>query len=106
MQPFHDRDGVIWMNGEFVPWRDAKVHVLTHALHYASAVFEGQRAYDGSIFKLDEHTRRLHESARILGFTIPYPIDEINEASNETLRRLGLTDAYVRPIAWRGSGEM
>ena len=106
MQPFHDRDGVIWVNGEFVPWRDAKVHILTHALHYASAVFEGQRAYDGTIFKLDEHTRRLHDSARIMGFTIPFSIDQLNDANNETLSRLGLTDAYVRPIAWRGSGEM
>ncbi|MCW5718583.1 MAG: branched-chain amino acid aminotransferase [Bauldia sp.] len=103
---FDDRDGFIWMNGEFLPWRDAKVHVLTHALHYASAVFEGQRAYSGTIFKLDEHTRRLHESARILGFTIPYSVEAINEAANETLKRNGLVDSYVRPIAFRGSGEM
>jgi branched-chain amino acid aminotransferase len=106
MEPFDDRDGVIWFNGEFVPWRDAKLHVLTHGLHYASAVFEGERAYGGEIFKLDEHTRRLQESARLLGFTIPYSIEQINEACRETLRRQGLADGYVRPIAWRGSEMM
>ncbi|MGD9738979.1 MAG: branched-chain amino acid aminotransferase [Bauldia sp.] len=106
MQHFHDRDGVIWMNGTFVPWREANVHVLTHALHYASAVFEGERAYNGTVFKLDEHTRRLHESARILGFTIPYTVEELNDATRETLRRNNLVDGYIRPIAWRGSGPM
>ena len=105
-QPFDKRDGVIWMNGEFVPWTDAKVHVLTHGLHYASAVFEGERAYGGVIFKLDEHTRRLHESAHILGFEIPYPVEAINKASQELLARQGHADAYVRPIAWRGSEMM
>lgn len=106
MQAFDDRDGFIWMNGEFVPWREAKVHMLTHALHYGSAVFEGERAYGGTIFKLDEHTQRLHESARILGFTIPYTVEEINEACRETLARNGLSDGYIRPIAWRGSEMM
>ena len=106
MESFDDRDGIIWMNGEFVPWRDAKLHVLTHALHYASAVFEGERAYGGTIFKLDEHTRRLHDSATLLGFKIPYSVEEINEACRETLRRQNLTDGYVRPIAWRGSEMM
>ncbi|HMN87310.1 MAG TPA: branched-chain amino acid aminotransferase [Bauldia sp.] len=105
-QPFDKRDGVIWMNGEFVPWTDAKVHVLTHGLHYASAVFEGERAYGGVIFKLDEHTRRLHESAHILGFEIPYSVEAINKASQELLARQGHADAYVRPIAWRGSEMM
>ncbi len=105
-QPFDKRDGVIWMNGEFVPWADAKMHVLSHGLHYASAVFEGERAYGGEIFKLDEHTRRLHESARLLGFEIPYSVEAINEACNEVLRRQRLADAYVRPIAWRGSEMM
>jgi branched-chain amino acid aminotransferase len=105
-QPFDDRDGVIWMNGGFVPWRDAKVHVLTHGLHYASAVFEGERAYGGHIFRLEEHTRRLHESAKLLGFAIPYSVDEINAATRETLKRAGLADAYLRPIAWRGSEMM
>ena len=104
--PFDQLDGHIWMNGEFVKWADAKIHVLTHGLHYASAVFEGERAYGGEIFKLNEHTVRLHESARILGFTIPYSVDEINDACRELLRKQGFTDAYVRPIAWRGSEMM
>ncbi len=105
-QPFDDRDGTIWFDGEFVPWRDAKVHVLSHGLHYASAVFEGERAYGGAIFKLDEHTRRLHESARLLGFEIPYSVETINAACNEVLRRNNLSDGYLRPIAWRGSEMM
>ena len=105
-QPFHSREGVIWMNGEFVPWEKATLHVLSHALHYGSAVFEGERAYGGVIFKLDEHTRRLHESARILGFEIPYSVEQINRASEELLARQGHLDAYVRPIAWRGSEMM
>jgi branched-chain amino acid aminotransferase len=106
MQAFDDRDGFIWMDGDFVPWREAKLHVLTHALHYASAVFEGERAYGGTIFKLDEHTRRLHESAKLLGFQIPYSVDAINDACRATLERQGLTDGYIRPIAWRGSEMM
>jgi branched-chain amino acid aminotransferase len=104
--PFDQREGVIWMNGEFVPWKDAKVHVLTHGLHYASAVFEGERAYGGRIFKLHEHTQRLFESAEILDFKIPYTVEEIDAACNETLKRQGFADAYVRPIAWRGSEQM
>ena len=100
--PFDQLDGHIWMNGEFVPWKDAKVHVLTHGLHYASAVFEGERAYGGEIFKLTEHTERLHESARILGFKIPYSVQEIDEACVALLHKQGFSDAYVRPIAWRG----
>ncbi len=106
VQPFDKRDGVIWMDGEFVPWADAKVHVLTHALHYGSAVFEGERAYGGVIFELDAHTRRLHESARLLGFEIPWSVETINKACNELLVRQGLSDAYVRPIAYRGSEMM
>lgn len=106
MLAFDDRDGTIWMNGEFIPWRDAKVHVLTHGLHYASAVFEGERAYGGTIFKLDEHTRRLHDSAELLGFKIPYSVEEINEACRELLERQNLVDGYLRPIAWRGSEMM
>jgi branched-chain amino acid aminotransferase len=105
-QPFDNRPGVIWMDGEYVPWADAKVHVLTHALHYASAVFEGERAYGGTIFRLDAHTRRLIESARVLGFEIPYSADVINKACNELLVKQGHADAYVRPIAWRGSEMM
>lgn len=104
--PFHDRDGWIWMNGEFKPWRDAQIHVLTHGLHYGSCVFEGERAYDGVIFKSLEHTRRLHRSAELLGFTIPYPVEEIERAKAETVQRMGLENCYVRPVAWRGSEMM
>ena len=104
--PFDKLDGHIWMNGEFLPWADAKIHVLSHGLHYASAVFEGERAYGGEIFKLTEHTERLHESARILGFEIPYSVAEIDAVSRELLVMQGLQDAYVRPIAWRGSEQM
>lgn len=94
------------MNGEIVKWADAKIHVLTHGLHYASAVFEGERAYGGEIFKLHEHTERLHESAKLLGFTIPYSVAELDDACRELLRKQGFSDAYVRPIAWRGSEMM
>lgn len=104
--PFDQLDGHIWMNGEFVKWADAKIHVLTHGLHYASAVFEGERAYGGEIFKLTEHTERLHESARLLGFTIPYSVAEIDDACRDLLRMQGFSEAYVRPIAWRGSEMM
>lgn len=101
--PFDDRDGWIWWNGALVPWRDARPHVLTHGLHYASAVFEGERCYAGHIFRLRDHTTRLFASARILGFDIPYTEDEIDAACDATLRANNLTEAYVRPIAWRGS---
>lgn len=104
--PFDDRDGFIWYNGALMPWRDAKLHVLTHGLHYASAVFEGERAYAGNIFKLREHTERLHNSARILGFEIPWTADEIDDACKQVLAANGQTEAYVRPIAWRGSEMM
>ncbi|TKT77313.1 branched-chain amino acid aminotransferase [Aquamicrobium sp. LC103] len=104
--PFDQLDGHIWMNGEFVKWSEAKIHVLTHGLHYASAVFEGERAYGGEIFKLTEHTERLHESARILSFKIPYSVAEIDDACRQLLRMQGFQDAYVRPIAWRGSEMM
>ena len=103
--PFDDRDGCIWWDGDFVPWRSAKLHVLSHGLHYASGVFEGERCYSGNIFKLRAHTDRLIGSARILGFDIPWTADEIDAACIETVRRNSLTDAYVRPIAWRGSEE-
>lgn len=103
---FDNLEGSIWMNGEFVNWADAKVHVLTHGLHYASAVFEGERAYGGEIFKLTEHTERLHESARLLGFRIPWTAEEIDDACNQLLAKQGYSDAYVRPIAWRGSEMM
>ena len=104
--PFDQLDGQIWFNGEFVDWKDAKIHVLTHGLHYASAVFEGERAYGGRIFKLTEHNRRLHNSAEILGFKIPYSVEELDAASVELLKRQGFSEAYVRPIAWRGSEMM
>ncbi|CAN5309106.1 branched-chain amino acid aminotransferase [soil metagenome] len=104
--PFDQRDGVIWYNGEFVPWKDATLHVLSHGLHYASAVFEGERAYGGEIFKLTEHTQRLFDSAEMLDMKIPYTVAGIDEACRETLKRQGFSDAYVRPIAWRGSEMM
>lgn len=103
---FDDRDGFIWFDGALRPWRDANVHILTHAMHYASAVFEGVRCYGGNIFALSEHSQRLIDSARILGFTIPWSRDEIDAAMNETVAANGLVDAYVRPIAWRGSEQM
>ena len=104
--PFDDRDGWIWLDGEFVQWREARVHVLTHALHYASSVFEGERMYDGEIFKLREHSERLIRSAEILDFKIPFSVEEIDAASKETCARNGLTDAYVRPVAWRGAEQI
>jgi branched-chain amino acid aminotransferase len=104
--PFDQLDGFIWMNGEFVPWKDAKIHVLTHGLHYASAVFEGERAYGGRVFKLTEHNQRLHDSADLMGFKVPYSVAELDAATIELLKRQGFSDAYVRPIAWRGSEMM
>jgi branched-chain amino acid aminotransferase len=104
--PFDDRPGEMWMNGEFIPWTDAQLHVLSHALHYASSVFEGERAYGGKIFKLREHTERLFKSAEILDMKIPYTVEEIDNACIELLQRQGLKDAYVRPVAWRGSEMM
>ena len=101
--PYDDRDGWIWLDGAFVPWREARLHVLTHGLHYASAVFEGERMYGGEIFKLTEHTERLFHSARILDFEIPFTVNQIDEACTATCARNGLTDCYIRPIAWRGS---
>ncbi|KJS38790.1 MAG: branched-chain amino acid aminotransferase [Hyphomonas sp. BRH_c22] len=104
--PFDDRDGYIWMDGEFVAWRDSKVHILTHALHYASAVFEGERAYGGRIFRSLDHSQRLHNSARIMGFEIPFTVEQLEEAKREALAKSGLDSAYVRAIAWRGSEMM
>ena len=104
--PYHDRDGLIWLDGHMVPWREANVHILTHALHYASAVFEGERAYDGEIFKLTEHSRRLQEGAGIMDFHIPYTVEEIDQACRDVVRVNNLSDCYVRPIAWRGSEMM
>ena len=104
--PFDDRDGFIWFDGVMTPWRDAKLHVLTHGLHYASAIFEGERSYAGNIFKLREHTDRLFNSAKILGFEIPYTADQIDAACKQVLAANGQADAYVRPVAWRGSEMM
>ncbi len=104
--PFDDRDGTIWQDGALIPWRQAQVHVLTHGLHYASCVFEGERVYNGKVFKLREHTERLHESARILGFTIPFSADEIDAATAKVLEANNIVDGYVRPVAWRGSEMM
>jgi len=105
-KPFDDRDGLIWMDGALIDWRDAKVHVLTHALHYASSVFEGERVYRGEIFKLSEHSQRLVDSGRTLGFEIPFSVDAIDRASVEVIRANGIVDGYVRPVAWRGSEMM
>ena len=104
--PFDDRTGVIWYNGKLVPWRDAKVHVLNHGLHYASSVFEGERVYNGKIFKLTEHTERLKKSAETLGFEIPYSVDEINNFTKEVIKQQGIKDGYVRPVSWLGSEHM
>ncbi len=104
--PFDQMSGQIWYNGEFVDWADANVHVLTHGLHYASSVFEGERAYRGAIFKSREHTERLHNSAGLLDFKIPFTVDEIEAAKREVLSVNGFSDAYVRPVAWRGSEMM
>ena len=103
---FADRDGFIWMDGALRPWREANVHILTHAMHYASSVFEGQRAYGGKIFKLREHCERLHKSAELLGFEIPWSVDQIGAACIEVLEANNLRDAYLRPVAWRGSESM
>jgi len=105
-QSYDNLEGVIWYDGKLVPWTDAQVHVLTHGLHYASSVFEGQRAYGGKVFKLEEHTDRLIESARILGFELPYTAEAINQANLDVLQAQGLKDAYLRPVAWRGSEMM
>jgi branched-chain amino acid aminotransferase len=103
---FDDRDGYIWFNGALMPWRGAKVHVLTHGLHYGSCVFEGVRAYGGRIFKLQEHTERLFGSAKLLDMEVPFTPDQLNAAQEETLRANDITDGYLRPLAWRGSEMM
>jgi len=103
-QAYDDRDGKIWLDGTLVPWRDANVHILTHALHYASSVFEGERAYGGRIFESRRHTERLHASAGMIDFEIPWTVDEIEAAKAEVMAANGLSDAYVRAVAWRGAG--
>ena len=106
MIPYDKRSGKIWYNNDLVDWSEVKVHVLSHGLHYASCVFEGERVYDGSIFKLEEHTSRLFHSARRMGFDIPYSEDEINAASNKIVATQNVKNGYVRPVAWRGSEMM
>jgi branched-chain amino acid aminotransferase len=102
---YDDRDGFIWMDGKMVPWRDANVHILSHAMHYASSVFEGERCYNGKIFKSREHSARLIKSGELLDMALPYSVDEIEAAKTAVLAANGLTEAYVRAIAWRGAGE-
>ncbi len=104
--PFDDRDGTIWMDGAMVPWRNANLHVLTHGLHYASCVFEGERVYGGTVFKLTEHSERLAFSAETLGFKLPFSVAEIDEATRQVIAANRIADGYVRPVAWRGSEMM
>ncbi len=106
MLPFDDREGVIWFNGELVDWRGANLHVLSHGLHYGSCVFEGERSYEGRIFKMAEHHDRLMKSARIMGFELPYGREEIDAAAMAVLQANGIVDGYLRPVAWRGSEMM
>lgn len=105
MSGYDDRDGKIWMDGQLVEWRDANVHILSHAMHYASSVFEGERAYNGKIFKSVAHSERLKRSANLIDFDIPYSVEDIEAAKEATLKANNLTDAYVRAVAWRGAGE-
>ena len=102
---YDDRDGQIWMDGKLIPWRDANVHLLTHAMHYASSVFEGERAYNGNIFKSRLHSERLLKSGEYIDVPIPYTVDEIEAAKYAVMKANGLTDAYIRVLAWRGSGS-
>ncbi|MEM9013434.1 MAG: branched-chain amino acid aminotransferase [Pseudomonadota bacterium] len=104
-EAYDDRDGVIWMDGALVPWREANVHILTHAMHYGSSVFEGERAYGGVIFRGREHSERLLRSGEMMDIPIPYSADQIDAAKDEVLRAGGYSDAYVRAVAWRGSGQ-
>ena len=104
--PFDNRDGVIWLNGNFVEWRHANIHVLNHGLHYASCVFEGLRIYNGKIFKLDEHIERLFKSAKILDLDIPYNYQEVVDISKEIILKQNISDGYLRPVVWRGSEMM
>ena len=104
--PFDQRDGFIWFNGQLVPWKDATLHVLSHGLHYASSVFEGERAYGGVIFKSTEHSERFRRSAELLDFTVPYSVAELDAAKALVVERNGNPDVYVRPVAWRGSEMM
>jgi branched-chain amino acid aminotransferase len=104
--PFDDRDGFIWYNGKMLPWRDAKVHVLNHGLHYASCVFEGERVYNGKVFKLTTHNERLHRSGDLLGFKVPYSVADLDRLTKEVVAKNNIENGYVRPVAWRGSEMM
>lgn len=104
--PYDDRDGWIWFDGKLIPWRDCKLHVMTHGLHYASCVFEGERVYDGEVFKLTDHSERLVNSARLLDFSLPWSAAEIDQATREVVRANKVADGYIRPVAWRGSEMM
>ncbi|MBI1327421.1 MAG: branched-chain amino acid aminotransferase [Alphaproteobacteria bacterium] len=104
--PFDDRDGFIWFNGKMTPWREAKIHVISHGLHYASSIFEGERAYNGKIFKSREHSERFVRSARLIDMDMPYSVDELETAKYETMKANNLADCYVRPVAWRGAEQM
>lgn len=104
--PFDEREGYIWVNGTNVPWKEAKIHVLNHGLHYAGCAFEGLRVYNRKIFKLREHTERLIESAHLLGYALPYTLDELEDATKQIVKTQDIVDGYVRPFAWRGSEKM
>ncbi|MFI8521739.1 branched-chain amino acid aminotransferase [Streptomyces sp. NPDC085481] len=104
--PFDDRDGTIWLDGSFVPWREARLHVLSHGLHYGGAVFEGVRVYGGRPFKSVEHAERLRDSAREMNYELPYAEAELDAVTREIVRREGIEDGYVRPVAWRGSEQL
>ncbi len=106
VQPFDDRDGWIWLDGKMVPWREAKLHVLSHGLHYGGSVFEGERVYGGTVFKLREHSERFIRSAALLDFTIPMTVEQIDAASREVLEANSIAEGYLRPVAWRGSEMM
>ncbi len=104
--PFDKREGYIWHNGDFILWNEAKFHIMSHGFHYASAVFEGIRAYDGQIFKLTEHSKRLINSGKDLDFKVPYSVEELNDACTAILKKNNLKNAYIRPLAWRGAEQM
>ena len=106
VKSFEDRNGWIWMNGNFIPWQNATSHIISQGLHYASAVFEGERAYNGKIFKSEEHTKRFFKSAEIIGIEIPFTEEQINTAKKELIQKMNYKDCYVRPLAWRGGEQM
>lgn len=106
MLPYDDRDGFIWMDGQLLPWREAKMHVLTHGMHYGGCVFEGERAYEGKIFKLREHTERLIRSAELIAIKCPYSVEELMKATEDTIKANELNDCYIRPFVWRGAKKM